>query len=150
MKSMRAIVQRVSEARVSVEGAVIGQIGSGLLIFLAIHRDDSEREAQKLCDKILRLRIFADQAGKMNLNVLQTYGSILIVSQFTLYGDTSKGNRPSYSEAAPPEKARHLYNLFIQSCRSQCGKVATGEFQSHMEVQLVNDGPVTLLCQVES
>ena len=112
---MRAIVQRVLEAQVSVDGAVIGGIDRGLLIFIAVHRDDSEREAQRLRDKILRLRIFADAKGKMNLDVLQTRGSLLIVSQFTLYGETSKGNRPSYSEAAPPEKAQDLYELFV-SC----------------------------------
>lgn len=150
MKNMRAIVQRVREAQVSVGGAIIGQIGRGLLVFLAIHRNDSAREAQKLCDKILRLRIFSDEQGKMNLDVLQTEGSVLVVSQFTLYGDTSKGNRPSYSEAALPEKARDLYDLFIEFCRRECSNVQTGQFQALMHVQLLNDGPVTLLCDVES
>lgn len=147
---MRAIVQRVLEAQVSVDGTIIGGIDRGLLIFIAIHRDDSEREAQRLRDKILRLRIFADSKGKMNLDVLQTRGSLLIVSQFTLYGETSKGNRPSYSEAAPPEKAQDLYELFVKLCRDECSNVQTGQFQAHMQVQLVNDGPVTLLCQAES
>ena len=147
---MRAIVQRVAEAQVSVEGTIVGRIGRGLLIFIAIHRDDSEGEAQKLRDKILRLRIFADSDGKTNWDVLQTQGSLLIVSQLTLYGDTSRGNRPSYSEAAPPEKARSLYELFVNLCRNECSNVQTGQFQAHMQVQLVNDGPVTLLCQAES
>ena len=147
---MRAIVQRVREAQVSVDGTVIGRIDCGLLIFIAIHRGDSEREAQRLRDKILRLRIFSDPDGKMNLDVLQIRGSLLIVSQFTLYGETSRGNRPSYSQAAPPKKARDLYELFVRLCRDECSNVQTGQFQEHMQVQLVNDGPVTLLCQVES
>ena len=147
---MRAIVQRVQEAQVSVAGVIIGTIGPGLLIFVAIHRGDSEREARKLCDKILRLRIFADSDGKMNCDILQTQGSLLIVSQFTLYGDTSKGNRPSYSEAASSEKAQDLYDLFVKLCRNECSNVQTGQFQAHMQIHLVNDGPVTLLCQAES
>lgn len=147
---MRAVVQRVSEAQVSVEDNVVGRIDHGLLVFVAIRRGDSVREAEKLCDKILRLRIFADAGGKMNLDLLQTRGSLLIVSQFTLYGDTSKGNRPSYSEAEGPEKARELYNLFVEFCRRRCSNVQTGYFQASMDVHLVNDGPVTLLCQAES
>jgi D-tyrosyl-tRNA(Tyr) deacylase len=147
---MRAIVQRVNEAQVSVGGEVVGSIDRGLLVFVAIRRGDSAREAEKLCDKILRLRIFADEGGKMNLDLLQSGGGLLIVSQFTLYGDTSKGNRPSYSEAEHPEKARELYDLFIEFCRTRCSNVQTGCFQAHMDVHLVNDGPVTLLCQAES
>lgn len=150
MGNMRAVVQRVSEAQVSVEDNVVGRIDHGLLVFVAIRRGDSVREAEKLCDKILRLRIFADAGGKMNLDLLQTRGSLLIVSQFTLYGDTSKGNRPSYSEAEEPEKARELYNLFVEFCRRRCSNVQTGYFQASMDVHLVNDGPVTLLCQAES
>jgi D-tyrosyl-tRNA(Tyr) deacylase len=147
---MRAVVQRVSEAEVSVGETIAGRIGHGLLVFIAIRRGDSVREAQRLCDKILRLRIFADEEGRMNLDVSQTGGSMLVVSQFTLYGDTSKGNRPSYSEAEDPEKARDLYNLFVDLCRNRCSNVQTGHFQAHMRVHLVNDGPVTLLCQAES
>jgi D-tyrosyl-tRNA(Tyr) deacylase len=147
---MRAVVQRVREAHVSVEGSVIGKIGPGLLILVAIHRSDSEREARKLCDKVLRLRIFPDANGRMNLDVLQIEGSLLIVSQFTLYGDTSKGNRPSYSEAAPPDRALELYELFVSLCRREGRNVQTGQFQAHMQVSLVNDGPVTLLCEAES
>ena len=150
MGSMRAVVQTVSEAQVSVDGNVVGRIDRGLLIFVAIRRGDSVREAEKLCDKVLRLRIFADEGGKMNLDLLQSGGSLLIVSQFTLYGDTSKGNRPSYSEAEQPERARELYNLFVEFCRKRCSNVQTGYFQAHMDVHLVNDGPVTLLCQAES
>lgn len=147
---MRAIVQRVSEARVVVEGEIIGEIGPGLVILVGIHRDDSAANAQKLSEKILRLRIFADEAGRMNRDVLQTDGGLLIVSQFTLYGDTTKGNRPSYSEAAGPEKARELYDVFIEFCRGECSNVQTGRFQAHMQVHLVNDGPVTLFCRAES
>jgi D-tyrosyl-tRNA(Tyr) deacylase len=150
MKAMRAVVQRVTEAQVSVGESIVGRIKHGLVVFVAVRRGDSVREAQKLCDKILRLRIFADEQGKMNLDLLQVGGSLLIVSQFTLYGDTSKGNRPSYSEAEQTEQASDLYHLFVELCRSRCSNVQTGHFQAHMQVQLVNDGPVTLLCQAES
>lgn len=147
---MRAVVHRVVEAQVSIEGRIVGEIGPGLLVFLGIHRNDSELQAQKLSEKILRLRIFDDSEGRMNLDLLATRGELLIVSQFTLYGDTAKGNRPSYSNAAPPAKALELYEFFINYCRNRCTTVQTGQFQADMKVHLINDGPVTLLCDAES
>jgi D-tyrosyl-tRNA(Tyr) deacylase len=147
---MRAVVQRVTEARVTVDGRTIGEIRTGLVVFLAVGVTDSRLQAEKLANKILQLRIFPDSVGKMNLSVLDLRGSLLIVSQFTLYGDTRKGNRPSYGWAAPPDKARLLYECFIDSCLKSGITVATGEFRAHMEVYLVNDGPVTLLCEAES
>ena len=147
---MRALLQRVSEAKVTVDGITIGQIRHGLLVFLAVHEKDSTDQAEKLAGKILRLRIFRDEQGKMNLSVTDTTGELLIVSQFTLYGETAKGNRPSYSQAAPPEKAAGLYEMLVDFCRQSGLKVETGKFQAHMKVHLVNDGPVTLLCEAES
>jgi D-tyrosyl-tRNA(Tyr) deacylase len=146
---MRAVVQRVSEASVLVEGSVAGQIAKGLLIFLGIRHDDTEAKAEQLATKIGQLRIFPDLEGKMNLSLRDISGEMLIVSQFTLYGDTRKGNRPSYAEAAKPDRALTLYQYFTQSCRNRGFPVATGVFQAHMEVRLVNDGPVTILCDSE-
>jgi D-tyrosyl-tRNA(Tyr) deacylase len=146
---MRAVVQRVSQAHVSVNGCIAGAIGVGLLIFVAVHRDDSEEHAIRLASKILRLRIFPDSAGKMNLSASDVKADLLIVSQFTLYGNTQKGNRPSYGEAAPPDKALHIYKRFIDECVKSGLKIETGQFQAHMDVHLVNDGPVTLLCDTE-
>jgi D-tyrosyl-tRNA(Tyr) deacylase len=146
---MRAVVQRVSEASVLVEGSVAGQIARGLLIFLGIRHDDTETKAEQLATKIGQLRVFPDLEGKMNLSLRDISGEMLIVSQFTLYGDTRKGNRPSYAEAAKPEKALQLYQCFTESCRNRGFPVATGVFQAHMEVRLVNDGPVTILCDSE-
>lgn len=146
---MRALVQRVSEASVVVDGVVRGLIGRGLLAFLGIRRNDTELQADQLANKVLRLRIFADEEGKMNRSLLEWGGELLVISQFTLYGETRKGNRPSYSEAAPPETARHLYDYFIKVCRQTGIKVETGVFQAHMDVRLVNDGPVTLMCYSE-
>lgn len=147
---MRALLQRVSEAKVTVDGIAIGQIGPGLLIFVAVHQADGAAQAEKLASKALRLRIFPDEQAKMNLSVTDVAGELLIVSQFTLYGETAKGNRPSYSQAAAPEKAAMLYEMFVDFCRQSGLKVATGQFQAHMKVHLVNDGPVTLLCEAES
>ena len=146
---MRALVQRVSEASVLVDGSIAGQIRRGLLIFLGIRQDDTEARAEQLATKIGQLRIFPDSAGKMNLSLRDISGEMLIVSQFTLYGDTRKGNRPSYTEAAHPEKALELYQRFVESCRSRGFPVATGVFQAHMEVRLINDGPVTIWCDSE-
>lgn len=146
---MRALVQRVSEARVTVEDRIIGQIGTGLLIFLGIHREDTPARADKLARKVSQLRIFADDSGKMNRSLGDISGEMLIVSQFTLYGETKKGNRPSYSEAATPEIAEPLYEYFVSTCRTLGFPVSTGVFQAHMKVWLSNDGPVTLLCQSE-
>lgn len=146
---MRALVQRVSEASVLVDSSTVGQIQKGLLIFLGIRQDDTEAQAEQLATKIGQLRIFPDSDGKMNLSLSDISGEMLIVSQFTLYGDTRKGNRPSYLDAAKPEKALALYECFIEKCRSRGFPVATGVFQAHMEVRLINDGPVTIWCDTE-
>jgi D-aminoacyl-tRNA deacylase len=146
---MRALVQRVSEASVLVDSSIVAQIRWGLLIFLGIGHNDTEAHAEQLATKIGQLRIFSDSAGKMNLSLRDIAGEMLIVSQFTLYGDTRKGNRPSYVEAAKPEKALELYQWFVESCRSRGFPVATGVFQAHMEVRLINDGPVTIWCDSE-
>ena len=146
---MRALVQRVSEATVTVGGSTIGQIGRGLLVFLGIRQNDTEALAERLARKVIQLRIFPDEKGKMNRNLADTSGELLVVSQFTLYGDTRKGNRPSYSEAAKPELAEPLYDYFVKFCREEGVRVSTGLFQAHMEVRLVNQGPVTLMCSSE-
>lgn len=146
---MRALVQRVSEASVLVDSSTVGQIQKGLLIFLGIRQDDTEAQAEQLATKIGQLRIFPDADGKMNLSLHDISGEMLIVSQFTLYGDTRKGNRPSYLDAAKPEKALALYECFIERCQSRGFPVATGVFQAHMEVRLINDGPVTIWCDTE-
>ena len=146
---MRALVQRVSEASVLVDSSTVGQIQKGLLIFLGIRQDDTEAQAEQLATKIALLRIFPDSDGKMNLSLRDISGEMLIVSQFTLYGDIRKGNRPSYLDAAKPEKALALYECFIEKCRRKGFPVATGVFQAHMEVRLINDGPVTIWCDTE-
>ena len=143
---MRALVQRVSEATVSVENQVVGQIAAGLLIFLGITHKDGQKEARYLAQKVCRLRIFPDEAGKMNRSLLDISGEVLIVSQFTLYGDTSRGNRPSYTHASNADSAKVLYEYFVDICREIGLKVSTGVFQAHMKVSLVNDGPITLMC----
>lgn len=147
---MRALVQRVSEASVTVNGSITGQIGRGLLVFVGVRRDDTRSRAEQLAQKVISLRIFPDEAGKMNRSLFEVSGELLVVSQFTLYGDTIKGNRPSYSEAAQRELAEELYDYFVLQCRSKGAPVATGVFQAHMEVRLVNDGPVTLMCYSEA
>lgn len=147
---MRALVQRVSRAHVSVGADVVGEIGQGLLALIGIRAGDNEANAARLAKKVVNLRIFNDPDGKMNRSLLDISGELLIISQFTLYGDTTGGNRPSYSEAAKPEAAKPLYDQFIQYCREQRVTVQTGVFQAHMEVFLINDGPVTLMCYSES
>ncbi len=147
---MRALVQRVSEASVTVEGSITGTIGSGLLVFVAVRYDDTEQRAEQLARKVIQLRVFANNEGKMNQSLADVSGELLVVSQFTLYGDTRKGNRPSYSEAAKPELAERLYHHFVNICRREGIRVTTGTFQAHMEVRLVNQGPVTLMCYSES
>ncbi len=142
---MRAVVQRVSRARVSVDGEVSGQIGLGLLVLLGVGKDDTESEADYLAGKIAALRVFDDQNGKINLALADVGGAILAVSQFTLYGDTLKGNRPSFNMAAPPERARQLYEYFVGRIRATGLRCETGRFQETMQVELVNDGPVTIL-----
>jgi D-tyrosyl-tRNA(Tyr) deacylase len=142
---MRLVLQRVSEASVSTGGITVGSIRTGLLILAGMARSDTISEVNYLSDKVLGLRIFPDDAGKMNRNVEDAGGSLLVVSQFTLYGDCRKGRRPSFDEAAPPEQAQSLYNYFVEKLRSGPVPVETGVFQAMMEVHLVNQGPVTIL-----
>ncbi len=142
---MRAVVQRVSRAKVTVDGEITGEIGKGILVLLGVAREDSEKEALYLLEKTLNLRIFEDAADKMNLSLLNIAGELLVVSQFTLYGDARKGRRPSFIEAAAPTQANRLYDFFVTEARKQISKVATGRFQAMMDVELVNDGPVTIL-----
>jgi|SRR5580765_1800788 len=142
---MRAVVQRVTCAKVTVEKEIVGEIGSGLVVLLGIARDDTKVEAAYLVDKITHLRIFDDEAGKMNLSVKDVGGALLIVSQFTIYGDVRRGLRPSWIDAAPPEVAEPLYEFFVRQAHSAVDKVATGKFQAMMQVELINDGPVTIL-----
>jgi D-aminoacyl-tRNA deacylase len=142
---MRLLIQRVSTARVIVSERTIGEIGPGLLVFLGISRDDTEAEADYLLDKLLGLRIFRDDEDKMNRNIQDAGGAVLIVSQFTLYGDCRRGRRPSFDRAAPPDRARTLYDYFVAAARRSPIPVQCGEFQAMMDVHLVNDGPVTIL-----
>jgi D-aminoacyl-tRNA deacylase len=142
---MRAVVQRVTRASVKVNDEVIGEIGNGLVVLLGIAREDTKLDAAYLADKILALRIFDDDEGKMNLSVKDVNGGLLIVSQFTLYGDVRRGLRPSWIDAAPPEIAEPLYDFFVRQARSSTREVATGAFRAMMLVELVNDGPVTIL-----
>lgn len=146
---MRAVVQRVKQASVTVAGEVTGEIGPGLLVLLGVGGGDSEKDADYLAGKIFHLRIFADNADKMNLTVGETGGALLVVSQFTLHGDCRKGRRPSYNAAAPPETAEKLYDYFVAALRALGAPVATGRFQAMMEVNLINDGPVTILLDSE-
>lgn len=142
---MRAVVQRVTRASVRVEDKITGEISNGLVVLLGIAHDDTEQDARYMLEKILALRVFDDGEGRMNLSVVGTGGALLIVSQFTLYGDVRRGRRPSWSEAAPPEVAEPLYNLFVKEARRSLERVATGSFRSMMQVELTNDGPVTIL-----
>ena len=144
---MRLVIQRVREARVEVDGRTTGSIGCGLLVLVAIAKQDTAADADYLTDKVLALRIFPDEAGKMNRSVVDAGGSLLVVSNFTLYGDCSKGRRPGFDLAAAPEQARLLYEYFVAQLRSRNIAVETGVFQASMAVHLVNDGPVTLLCE---
>jgi D-aminoacyl-tRNA deacylase len=146
---MRSVIQRVSRAAVSVDGKTTGEIGRGILVLLGVSRHDTEKEALYLLEKTLNLRIFEDAEGKMNLSLLDIAGELLVVSQFTLYGDARKGRRPSYIEAAEPEKANRLYEFFVAEARKQIERVETGRFQAMMDVELVNDGPVTILLDSE-
>jgi len=142
---MRAVVQRVTRAQVTVTGDVVGEIANGLVIFLGIARDDTEKDADYLADKIVALRIFEDADNKMNLSLSEVKGELLVVSQFTLYGDVRRGLRPSWFDAAAPEVAEPLYDYFVERCRTKVTKVATGSFRKMMQVELVNDGPVTIM-----
>jgi D-aminoacyl-tRNA deacylase len=145
---MKAVIQRVKEAWVDVDSRRVGSIGPGSLVLLGVAKGDSEDKCRILADKILNLRVFDDQDGRMNMSVLEAKGSLLVVSQFTLFGDCRKGRRPSYSEAAPPDIARDLYEFFVEECRRSGLPVATGIFQARMQVGLINDGPVTLLVDI--
>lgn len=142
---MRAVVQRVSQARVTVNGYTTGEIGHGLLVLLGVGLNDTDEDASYLAGKIAGLRVFEDADGKMNLSVADAGGSVLAVSQFTLYADVRKGKRPSFDAAAPPEPARRLYELFITQIRAAGLRCETGRFQERMQVELVNEGPVTIL-----
>ncbi len=143
---MRAVIQRVKEAKVEVDGQVTGSIDAGLVLLLGIAKQDTYQHADYLVDKILGLRIFQDDAGKMNLSILDVMGGLLIVSNFTVYGDCRKGRRPSFDLAADPEKAEELYQYFVNRARSAPIRVETGVFRASMSVHLTNDGPVTLVC----
>jgi D-aminoacyl-tRNA deacylase len=146
---MRAVLQRVSKAKVSVAGEPVGEIGKGILVLLGVSVTDKEADAIYLVEKTLNLRIFDDAAGKMNDSLLDIGGDLLVVSQFTLYGDSRRGRRPSYIDAARPDEANRLYEFFVSEARKQVAKVETGCFQAMMDVELVNDGPVTLLIDSE-
>lgn len=146
---MRALIQRVTEASVNVAGKCIGEIGPGLMVLLAVQRDDDEAIADRLLEKLLTYRVFSDAEDKMNLNVQQVEGGLLLVSQFTLAADTQKGARPSFSSAASPADAEALYDYFVARAKARYSEVATGEFAADMQVSLINDGPVTFLLEVK-
>ncbi|MDX6405765.1 MAG: D-aminoacyl-tRNA deacylase [Blastocatellia bacterium] len=142
---MRAVVQRVTRASVTVNDEIVGEIGHGLVVLLGVARDDTKLDAAYLAEKITALRILDDDEGKMNLSIKETNGGVLIVSQFTLYGDVRRGLRPSWIEAAAPEVAQPLYEFFVRQVRAAVSEVATGSFRAMMAVELVNDGPVTIM-----
>lgn len=144
---MRAVIQRVSEALVEVDGEVTGAIGKGILVYLGVAKGDTEGDAEALVEKICVLRIFPDEAGKMNLNVTEAGGGLLIVSQFTLLGDCRKGRRPSFDAAAPPDEAKRLYEHFVAKSELRGLPIGTGRFQAHMDVRYVNDGPITFILE---
>lgn len=144
---MRVVIQRVKQASVKVEGSCVGKIGKGLLLLVGMGRDDTKAVADKYIDKIIKLRIFADEQGKTNLSLLDIQGELLAVSQFTLYADCKKGNRPNFLLAADPDKARELYEYFLSSCKERLGKVEAGEFGAEMQVELLNDGPFTIVLE---
>lgn len=146
---MKALVQRVRQARVEIEGEVVGAIDAGLLVLLCAERGDGELQADRLLAKLLKLRIFSDEAGKMNRSVQDTGGGLLIVSQFTLAADLGAGNRPSFTSAAAPDEGRRLYDYFVAKARAAHPVVATGVFAADMQVHLVNDGPVTIPMQIQ-
>jgi len=146
---MRVVVQRVSQARVRVEGWVTGEIQNGLVVLLGVAKSDDEAAADSLAEKVWGLRIFSDDQGRMNRSLEETGGAVLAVSQFTLYGDCRKGRRPSFDRAAPAEQARALYDSFVEALRRRGARVETGVFQAMMDVELVNDGPVTLLLDTD-
>ncbi len=142
---MKIVIQRVKSAEVSIEETIVGKIGKGLLLFLGVGTDDTVDILDKYIEKILKLRIFEDENGKTNLSLMDVGGELLVVSQFTLYANCQKGNRPSFIEAAPPDKAQYLYEMFLEKCREKLGSVESGSFGADMQVALVNDGPFTIL-----
>lgn len=146
---MKAVLQRVTEATVNVGASTVGSIRTGLVVLLGIGCSDTPRQADQLLDKILYLRIFSDEAGKMNRNIQEVGGSLLVISQFTLYADCRRGRRPSFDSAAPPGQAQTLYDYFVEAARHSPVPVATGEYRAHMQVTLVNDGPVTLVLDTD-
>ena len=146
---MKAVLQRVSQAQVVVQGATVGRIDAGLVVLLCAERGDADAQADAMLAKILKLRIFSDAAGKMNLSVADVQGGLLVVSQFTLAADVSGGNRPSFKDAAPPEEGRRLYDYFVARARSMRPLVQTGEFGADMQLHLVNDGPVTISLRID-
>ena len=146
---MLGLIQRVKKAAVEVDGSTVGEIGQGILLLLGIEKNDTQTNVDKLLDKLLAYRIFADEQGKMNCNVQQINGGVLVVSQFTLAADTRKGLRPSFSSAAPPALAQELYDYFVASLRARHSPVATGIFAADMQVSLINDGPVTFMLQAD-
>lgn len=145
---MIALIQRVSQASVTVAGETVGEIQQGLLVLLGVEQGDDEQKANKLCDKVIKYRLFADEQGKTNLNVQQVNGSLLVVSQFTLVADTDKGLRPGFSRGASPEQAKHLYQYFSEACKERGVPTESGQFAADMQVSLVNDGPMTFWLQV--
>jgi D-tyrosyl-tRNA(Tyr) deacylase len=145
---MIGLLQRVTEARVVVDSVLVGEIGAGLLILVGVERGDSERQAERLLERLLSYRVFADAEGKMNLSVRDRGGGLLLVPQFTLAADTGKGMRPSFTPAAPPDQGRRLFDYLLDQARQQYAPVATGQFGAHMQISLVNDGPVTFWLRV--
>ena len=144
VKVMRVVVQRVSQAQVRVNSSAIGSIRTGLVVFIGVSRDDAAEDADYLLDKVTGLRIFPDSENRMNLNIEQAGGSLLLISQFTLYADCRRGRRPGFDQAAPPEQARILYDYFVEQARRKPMPVETGKFQEAMQVELINEGPVTI------
>jgi len=145
---MKALIQRVKKAEVSVNKKIIGKINHGLLVFLGVHKNDTENNVKKLTKKISNLRIFSDKNDKMNLSIKDTNGEILIISQFTLYGECKKGNRPSFIESAPPELAKNLYKNFINHLKKENIKIETGKFRANMQIDSINDGPISLIIEI--
>ena len=144
---MRVVLQRVKQASVTVSGDLVGAIGAGLAVLVGVNRSDTREDAVWLAEKVVNLRVFPDDGGRMNRSLLESGGELLVISQFTLYGDCRKGRRPDFTEAAPPEQARNLYDYFVEQLRARVpNHVTTGVFQAHMELSLTNDGPVTLVC----
>lgn len=142
---MKALIQRITQAKVEIDNKIVGEIGPGFLILLGVGQNDTERDIDYLVNKIINLRVFADEKNKFNLSIKDIKGSLLIVSQFTLFADTKKGNRPGFTNAAPPAAAVNLYNKFVEKCKATGLNTQTGLFATHMQISLVNDGPVTIM-----